>query len=531
MPVAVAWWVGTWPPNVLVVGFVVYTDAAIIYVMTATESHVVALPAGILLCLVAVFAAVGGSGRLLAGHLAVSVTALVVLAVLAVTRGDDAWLVSSRTAMLLMVFGVPVVLYSYIGRLRQRATEALLDSLTGLWNRRGLFDALDARNATQTEGEAESVVGVVVIDIDRFKVLNERFGRDSGDDILCEVARRLSRASSPGSVVARLGGDEFVCVHCGSLAAVDAAEERIRAALQDPFTGPPFTASVGSVTDALIDEHNPAGVVQRLLALADIELYRTKRRATGFDVTEFDTPTAGLPAVRERVAALIASGGPTIVFQPVISTASGDTVGYEALSRFPSGSGSPMVWFRDATVAGVACDLELAAIDNALKAMAVLPTGAFVSLNTSAETIRTADLLPRLEPHLSTRTMYLELTEHQRVDDFGAITYVIDELRSAGVRLAVDDIGAGFASLLPIIELRPDLLKTDNSLTHGIDTDPVRRAAAAAMVTFAHEIGALILMEGVETVAEHRVVVEIGADLAQGFLHGRPAEAEAAAAR
>jgi EAL domain-containing protein (putative c-di-GMP-specific phosphodiesterase class I) len=199
-------------------------------------------------------------------------------------------------------------------------------------------------------------------------------------------------------------------------------------------------------------------VVRRLVALADVDMYRTKRRAnadTRFDCAAAETSGPGLPAIRDRVKALIEVGGPAIVFQPVVSAGSGRTVGYEALSRFPSGTGTPLAWFRDATVAGVACDLEVAAIEKALTAMACLPSDAFVSLNVSAETIRTADLLETLTPFLGSRQMYLELTEHQRVDDFGAISHVVEELRSAGVRLAIDDVGAGFASMLPVVELRP----------------------------------------------------------------------------
>ncbi len=530
IPVAVAWCAArTWPRHVLVVSFVVYADAAVIFVLSAFQDHFAALQFSALLCLVALFAAIGGSLRLLAGHLVVSVLTMSVMAFLSVREGVSPWLVVARTVLLCLLFAVPIVLHVYVQRLRQRATEALVDPLTGLWNRRGLFDVLDDRSVSDSVA-GDSVIGVIVIDIDRFKHLNDLYGHDGGDNVLCEVGRRLIDAGSAGAVVARVGGDEFVCVHRGSRTAVAAAEDRIRTGLVESFAGPAFTVSVGSATDVISADQTGSTMVRRLMALADIEMYRTKRRVTGdlrFDGADTDSPAPAIPAIRQRVRALIAAGGPEIVFQPVVFAASGKVVGYEALSRFAHGSGFPLTWFRDATVAGVAGELELAAIDNALIAMQSLPPDAFVSLNTSADTILTGELLARLAPHLAFRSLYLEFTEHQRVDNFDAVALAMEELRAAGVKLAIDDVGSGFASLLPIVELRPDMLKTDCSLMCGIDTDRVRRAAAAALCTFAHETAAVVLMEGVETPAQHRVAVEIGADYAQGSLYGMPAPVEA----
>jgi diguanylate cyclase len=398
-----------------------------------------------------------------------------------------------------------------------------------LWNRRGLQVVLDDWTAVGRPVGADLVVGVVVVDVDRFKIRNDHLGRASADDVLCELARRLLRAADTDAVVARLDGDQFSCIHYGAAAVVEAAEHRVRAAMQEPFAGPSFTVSVGAASDAVIDDQSLSILVRRLIALADVGIYRRNRRATAdvrFQFGDAGAPASVLAAIRDRVRALIDAGGPEIVFQPVVSTGTGQTVGYEALSRFPMGSGSPESWFRDATVAGVAAELELAAIDAALIAMRPLPRRAFVSLNVSAETIRTADLLGRLTPYLDTRLMYLELTEYQRVDDYGAIAPFVEGLRKAGIRLAVDDIGSGFASMLSIVELRPDLLKTDNSLTRGIDGDDVRRAAAAALVSLSHEIGAKLLMEGVETVDEQQVAKRVGADLVQGYLYGRPEAAE-----
>jgi diguanylate cyclase len=388
-----------------------------------------------------------------------------------------------------------------------------------LFNRRGLFEAVDESNESVSDSQHDDIViSVLVIDIDGFKSINDRYGHPSGDAVLIEVATRLRHAASPETVVARLGGDEFVCVHIGSRADVDSVERRIRAALEETVSGPPFTTSVGSAGEAATRGDTTGAQLRKLIAIADIDLYRSKVH-----------PQASVPVhridplqVRERIDTLIASGGPNVVFQPICDTATTAVVGYEALSRFPFGHGSPLIWFRDASHAGIGPRLELAAIDEALRTMAALPSDAFVSINASAETIRTTDLLGKLSPHLGVRTLYLEITEHERVDDYRSVARSVEGLRAAGVRISVDDVGAGFSGLRQVVELKPDALKVDYSLVHGIDTDPTRRAVAAALAKFARDVGSTLILEGVETAGELRVAVELGVDMVQGFLTGRP---------
>lgn len=519
IPVAGLWILGSWPRRRLANAYVMYADIGVTGVLLAFDSPFIAMPGCAMFSIVAVFAIVGTSPRVLAVHLSVATAVLLLLATSSILDGTDAWLVASRTVTLGSLFAVPFALRPYIRHLRKRAQVALRDSLTGLWNRRGLFDVVEQLNMVDAGTKSDtSVIGVVVIDIDRFKSINDRFGHPSGDAVLVEVANRLSKAASVDSVVSRLGGDEFVCVHIGSRAEVDDAEDRIRAALEESFSGPPFTTSVGSAGDVTIRGDATGALVRRLVALADIELYRNKSHHK----SDGPTPTVDPLQVRERIESLIESGGPNVVFQPICDTTTRDVVGYEALSRFPFGHGSPLIWFRDATQVGIGSRLELTAIDNALRDMQTLPAWAFVSLNASAETIRTTDLLARLEPHIGGRTIYLEITEHERVDDYRSVARSVEGLRAAGVRISVDDVGAGFSGLRQVVELKPDTLKVDYTLVHGIDTDPTRRAAAAALAGFARDVGSTLIMEGVETVGELRVAAELGVDMVQGFLTGRP---------
>ncbi|MGB7239989.1 MAG: EAL domain-containing protein [Rhodococcus sp. (in: high G+C Gram-positive bacteria)] len=520
IPVGLLWFFRPWPNRLLATLYVLWADIGIVFVLALFDSSFEAMPGCAMLSIVAVFAIVSTSPKVLTAHLILSVITLLTLAAIAMQSGADPWSVASRAVTLGSLFVTPFALRPYLRYLRERARGALRDPLTGLWNRRGLFDMVEQLNRVGAGLRPEArAIGVVVIDIDAFKMINDRYGHPTGDAVLVEVAERLMHAGSENSVVSRLGGDEFVCVHLGTQSEVSDAELRIRRALEESFTGPPVTTSAGSAGDTMIRGDSTGALLRRLIAVADIDLYRNKTPQHDANPRYGTDPLV----VRDRIQALLDGGGPSVAFQPICDTFTSEVVGYEALSRFPFGHGSPMIWFRDATRAGVGPQLELAAIDVALAAMHTLPASAFVSINASAETIRSTDLMTRLSPHLATRTLYLEITEHERVDDYRSVARSVESMRSAGVKISVDDVGAGFAGLRQVVELRPDTLKIDYTLVHGIDKDPARRAAAAALAAFAREIGSTLIMEGVESEAELRVAAELGFDMVQGFYTGRPA--------
>src|SRR5207245_1819272 len=162
---------------------------------------------------------------------------------------------------------------------------------------------------------------------------------------------------------------------------------------------------------------------------------------------------------------------------------------------------SPDVIFDEALAVGLGVELELAALETGLSALGHLPTGCYLSLNVSPTTV----LSPRLADVLNgadSARIVLELTEHAEVADYDVLTRALETLRRGGVRLAVDDAGAGFASLRHIVRLSPDFIKLDVSLTRGIDIDPVRQSLAAALVSFAHDTGPVVVAEGIETEGE-----------------------------
>ena len=224
---------------------------------------------------------------------------------------------------------------------------------------------------------------------------------------------------------------------------------------------------------------------------------------------------------REVVEAVVESQGFHLVYQPIVHLDTGDVAGVEALCRFDDGSPTEHR-FRTCEELGLAAPLDLAIIERALADFHRLP-GGYLALNLSASTIGDRALQALLEstdvPH---RRLVIEITEHARIPDYRQAASVIDALRAKGVRLAVDDAGAGWASFRHILSLRPDIIKMDRSLTRGVDVDPARRALAMALAIFAGEVGATVVAEGVETDGEVRALRLAGIHRGQGFILSPP---------
>jgi len=219
---------------------------------------------------------------------------------------------------------------------------------------------------------------------------------------------------------------------------------------------------------------------------------------------------------------VIINGGPRMVFQPVVDIETDCAIGVEALSRFDREPvRTPDVWFSEAAAVGLAAELELSAIDAAVRSIENLPFEQFMAVNLSPATICAKAFEESLD-HWPLGRLVLELTEHQVVDDYELLNQSITGLRRRGVRLAVDDTGAGFASLTHIVKLAPDIIKLDLQITRGVDSDPAKRALAAALVRFAADMGAVITAEGIETAEELRVLRDLGVRYGQGYYLGRP---------
>jgi EAL domain-containing protein (putative c-di-GMP-specific phosphodiesterase class I)/GAF domain-containing protein len=226
-------------------------------------------------------------------------------------------------------------------------------------------------------------------------------------------------------------------------------------------------------------------------------------------------------STEKRIRSVLRPGSPAIVFQPIVNVRTSAVIGAEALSRFPDTSG-PERWFADAASVGLGLDLELAAITAALGQLHRIPDNVYLSLNASPSAIQ-SPRLSELFDDIDAKRIVIEITEHAHVEDYDALVDAVRHLRSIGVRFAIDDAGAGYASLRHVVRIRPDLIKLDTSLTRDVDTDPARRALARSLLLFADEIGATLIAEGVETLTELDALVTLGVDHVQGYLTGRPA--------
>ena len=264
---------------------------------------------------------------------------------------------------------------------------------------------------------------------------------------------------------------------------------------------------------------------------ADKEL--TKRDKSLMDVLASAASVIIEPQVRDnerrseiehRLTPVMARGGPVIALQPIVDLATGTRAGAEALSRFPAEWGlTPDVVFEQAHSVGLGHELELQALHQA--AALLESSDGYVAMNVSPATLLTpgcAELLAELP----LERVLLELSEHDPVEDYDALNATLAPFRAAGLRLAIDDVGAGFSSLRHIVITTPDVIKIDRSIVSGLDADAVLATLVSSLVDFARGIGAGVVAEGVETAAEAEVLASLGVDYGQGWHFGRPAVPE-----
>jgi len=229
--------------------------------------------------------------------------------------------------------------------------------------------------------------------------------------------------------------------------------------------------------------------------------------------------------IRARLDLVFEAGGPTIVMQPIVDLATGARVGAEVLSRFPpEWERTPDVVFAEAASIGAGTDLELLVVRRAAEVLHTV--SGYVAINLSPDTLLSSRCA-RLLTGLPLERVLLELSEHEPVEDYDALADGLAGLRARGARLAIDDVGAGFSSLRHIVLSAPDVIKLDRGIVTGVAGDPVLRTLARSLTDFAHEAGARVVAEGVETDADAAALRDLGVDHGQGWYFGRPTTPDA----
>ena len=413
------------------------------------------------------------------------------------------------------------------------AHQTTHDPLTGLPNRLLLRDRIGQALAHLDRGGR--AVAVLLLDLDRFKVVNDSLGHAVGDRVLIDVANRLRDAARPGDTVARLGGDEFALV-CedinGELDAVGYAD-RVATAFADPFiVGAAelmVTASVGiaMATDLRSDPES-------LLRDADAVMYRAKARGGDrweiFDAGLRDRAVERLH-VETALRRALAAQEIVLYCQPIIALDTGAVVGAEGLARWEHASRGlvmPDGFVPVAEESGLVVRLGEQMLHQGchlLSEWANDPAAAHrtLSVNVSARQLTQGDVVTAVRRALGLagadpRRLSLEITETALMEDVDAAGRVLRRLRDLGVHLWVDDFGTGYSSLLHLRRLPLDGLKIDRSFVAGLATQEEDRVIVGSIINLAHSLGLVALAEGVETEQQAEHLRRLGCDLAQGYL-------------
>ena len=417
--------------------------------------------------------------------------------------------------------------------------QALHDSLTGLANRPLFMDRL--RAAIARLARQDRPLAVLVMDLDRFKWVNDSLGHDAGDELLMATARRIERAVRPTDLVARFGGDEFVvlCEDVDDERNALVVAERVQGALSVDFTlgqtQVRVSASVGIVTS-----RDPAARAEGLLRDADVAMYRAKELGKG-GCEPFDT--AMRDALQDRLLAEqdlrrgIAADELLVFYQPLVDLRDSRLVGAEALVRWrrPNGEIMPpgsFISLAEETglirsigdfVTQTACE-QLARWDPRVLANQQAPK---LHVNLSARQLIDPGLVARIARSLSSvdanpSQLCLELTETAFLVDEATSLERLKALKSLGVSLCVDDFGTGYSSLSHLTKFPIDVVKIDKSFTEGLGLRSRDTAVVESVIALGRALGMTVVAEGIETQSQADLLRDLGCPQGQGYLFGKP---------
>jgi diguanylate cyclase (GGDEF)-like protein len=415
-------------------------------------------------------------------------------------------------------------------RYQAALVESLTDPLTRLGNHRAFQEELERQ--TEEALRYETPMALVMIDLDEFKTVNNTRGHAIGDRTLAAFGKLLDTSVRKPDRGFRVGGDEFAILlpHTDAQGAWIVARRLLAAALSPPLRedgAEPVSFSAGvSCAPGLASSR------AQLYSQADTALYAAKR-AGRTDVRIFDPAVSSEPIAVESSAAIadiIAQGRLRPVYQPIVSLEDQRIIGMEGLIRpvEPAPFADPLSMLSAAEATGHIAALDLACLDTVVGGAVNLPEDAFLSVNISPRTIEApefgaATLLAILARHSFPATrVVLELTEHQAIEDAARVRDRLEACRRAGIRLAVDDLGAGNAGLRLLSEIRFDVLKVDLSLVQRSATTGPSAEVLSSVVGLAGRTGALVVAEGVERPEQLEQLTTLGVAAAQGYLLGRP---------
>ena len=417
---------------------------------------------------------------------------------------------------------------------------ASFDALTGLPNRNLFADRLD--QSLITAHRFERSTAVILLDLDRFRLVNDTLGPPVGDEVLIEVARRLSLQVRDGDTVGRRSGNEFgfVMANLGHERDAIALAQRMLEAIAVPFTvnghATVITASIGI---SVAPKNGETGAV--LLKSADAALLRAKeagRNTFRFYSPDMDADAARRLGLEVELREALVRNELTVFYQPQISLDSGQMIGMEALLRWKSaafGNVSPVEFIPIAEECGLIIPIGEWVLRTACMQtrqwldLGLLPLR--VAVNLSARQFSQPNLAVVVREALAqsglpAAALELEITESAFIDDVDQAVAICRELKNVGVKLSLDDFGTGYSSLAYISRFPFDKLKIDQSFVRDIIENPVNAAIATAAIVMARSLNLTVLAEGVETEAQASFLRSRRCDAMQGYLFSRPLPAE-----
>lgn len=414
---------------------------------------------------------------------------------------------------------------------------AFTDPLTGLGNRYRLRDKVRQLAAERADDPAPFTIGIA--NLDGFKPINDLFGPDAGDEILCQVAHRLSACMPAGATATRHSGDEFAFIL--PLVFERSGAERIGAMFKEVLSAPydlgdrhvRLSASFGFAVYPFAGED-----FEELVKSAETALYRSKRRGTG-RVTVYSSEIAQemrrATQIEQALRNAIIADEIEVHFQPIVSLDDDSVVGFEALARWTDadlGFVSPAVFVPLAEERGFIDSLTDALLRKAAAEAVSWPEELFLSFNLSSAQLtdlRTSQNVLSIinRVGLDPRRLELEITETAVVADPETAQKIVDDLRSNGIKISLDDFGTGQSSLGRLLDFTFDKVKIDRAFVCRITNDRASEHIISAIVAMCRGLGLEVVAEGVEDFAEALKLKALGCGMGQGYFYGKPMDAEA----
>ncbi|MGZ8407173.1 MAG: putative bifunctional diguanylate cyclase/phosphodiesterase [Caulobacteraceae bacterium] len=422
-----------------------------------------------------------------------------------------------------------IEVYELQARLEIARRAARHDDLTGVLNRKGFVEGLTRRLVAGQQDQC-----VMMIDLDRFKAVNDTLGHAAGDELVRKICAGISSVLDGKGVIARLGGDEFaILIEGKALQQTDQLVQRIltTCAATRSICGQEVQVSTSMGISRPMKNAKPA----ELMRQADLAMYAAKRegrnRCRRFDEA-LDRITQYRASIETGLERALRMGEFRMAYQPIVAARSGRILGFEALIRWDSpehGSISPAEFIPIAEESGLILEIGDWIARHALKDCRRWG-GPYVSINLSARQFLRHNVGERIlryasEAALEPARLQIELTETAIIDDVDRANRNLQILRNAGVRVALDDFGTGYSSLVYLKQFAIDCIKIDKSFVDTVATDRQSAMIIASVARLATSLGMNIVAEGVESADQREVLIAAGCDMLQGYLFHKPMDA------